>query len=132
VVCHASAWDVDLVNDLRIKMCIDQNADDFATIHHELGHNYYQRAYNTQPVLFRESANDGFHEAVGDTIALSVTPEYLVRLGLLAQAPPAAKDIGLLLSRALEKVAVLPFTLLVDQWRWRVFSGQISPDRYNT
>ena len=132
VVCHASAWDVDLVNDLRIKMCIDQNADDFATIHHELGHNFYQRAYNTQPVLFRESANDGFHEAVGDTIALSVTPEYLVRLGLLAQAPPAAKDIGLLLSRALEKVAVLPFTLLVDQWRWRVFSGQISPDRYNT
>jgi peptidyl-dipeptidase A len=131
VVCHASAWDVDLVNDLRIKMCIDQNADDFATIHHELGHNFYQRAYNTQPVLFRESANDGFHEAVGDTIALSVTPEYLVRIGLLDHAPPAGKDIGLLLGRALEKVAILPFSLLVDQWRWRVFSGQVPPERYN-
>jgi len=131
VVCHASAWDVDLVNDLRIKMCIDQNADDFATIHHELGHNFYQRAYNTQPVLFRESANDGFHEAVGDTIALSVTPEYLVRIGLLDHAPPGGKDIGLLLGRALEKVAILPFSLLVDQWRWRVFSGQVPPERYN-
>jgi len=131
VVCHASAWDVDLVDDLRIKMCIDQNADDFATIHHELGHNFYQRAYNTQPVLFRESANDGFHEAVGDTIALSVTPEYLVRIGLLDHAPPAGKDIGLLLGRALDKVAILPFSLLVDQWRWRVFSGQVPPERYN-
>ena len=87
VVCHASAWDIDAVDDLRIKMCIDQNAEDFSTIHHELGHNFYQRAYNTQPMLFRDSANDGFHEAIGDTIALSVTPEYLVRIGLLDQAP---------------------------------------------
>jgi peptidyl-dipeptidase A len=132
VVCHASAWDVDLVDDLRIKMCIDQNAEDFSTIHHELGHNFYQRAYNKQPVLFRESANDGFHEAVGDTIALSVTPEYLVRIGLLDTAPLPSRDIGLLLARALDKVALLPFSLLVDQWRWRVFSGQIPPERYNT
>ena len=83
VVCHASAWDIDSVNDLRIKMCIDITAEDFTTIHHELGHNFYQRAYSTQPVIFRDSANDGFHEAVGDTIALSVTPEYLVKIGLL-------------------------------------------------
>jgi peptidyl-dipeptidase A len=132
VVCHASAWNVDLVNDLRIKMCIDQNADDFSTIHHELGHNFYQRAYNTLPILFRESANDGFHEALGDTIALSVTPEYLVRIGLLDSAPLPSRDIGLLLARALDKVALLPFSVLVDQWRWRVFSGQIPPERYNT
>jgi peptidyl-dipeptidase A len=132
VVCHASAWDVDLVDDLRIKMCIDQNAEDFSTIHHELGHNFYQRAYNKQPILFRESANDGFHEAVGDTIALSVTPEYLVRIGLLKTAPMPSRDIGLLLARALDKVALLPFSLLVDQWRWRVFSGQIPPERYNS
>ena len=79
VVCHASAWDIDFVDDLRIKMCIDITAEDFTTIHHELGHNFYQRAYNKQPVLFRDSANDGFHEAIGDTIALSVTPEYLVQ-----------------------------------------------------
>lgn len=131
VVCHASAWDVDNVNDLRIKMCIDITAEDFNTIHHELGHNFYQRAYNTQPFLFRDSANDGFHEAVGDTIALSVTPEYLVKIGLLDKAPPASKDIGLLLNKALEKVAFLPFGLLIDQWRWQVFSGQITPDRYN-
>ena len=100
-------------------------------IHHELGHNYYQRAYDKQPVLFRDSANDGFHEAIGDTIALSVTPEYLVKLGLLDKAPDASKDIGLLLQKALEKVAFLPFGLLIDQWRWKVFSGEITPADYN-
>ncbi len=131
VVCHASAWDVDNVNDLRIKMCIDITGEDFSTIHHELGHNFYQRAYNTQPFLFRDSANDGFHEAVGDTIALSVTPEYLVKLGFLKQAPDPSKDTGLLLKKALEKVAFLPFGLLIDQWRWKVFSGEISPEEYN-
>ncbi len=131
VVCHASAWDVDSVNDLRIKMCIDITAEDFTTIHHELGHNFYQRAYNTKPVLFRDSANDGFHEAVGDTIALSITPEYLVRLGLLDKAPDASKDMGLLLNKALEKIAFLPFGLLIDQWRWKVFSGEVTPANYN-
>ena len=131
VVCHASAWDVDNVDDLRIKMCIDVNAEDFIVIHHELGHNFYQRAYNHLPFLFRDSANDGFHEAVGDTIALSVTPEYLVRIGLLGEAPDASKDIGLLLQRALDKVAFLPFGLLIDQWRWKVFSGEITPAEYN-
>ena len=131
VVCHASAWDVDLVEDLRIKMCIDPTEEDFTTIHHELGHNFYQRAYNTLPTLFRDSANDGFHEAVGDTIALSVTPEYLVKIGLLDKAPDASGDIGLLLARALEKISFLPFGLLVDQWRWQVFSGQVHPATYN-
>ncbi|MCZ2077614.1 MAG: M2 family metallopeptidase [Bryobacteraceae bacterium] len=131
VVCHASAWDVDNVDDLRIKMCIEINEEDFATIHHELGHNFYQRAYNRQPFLFRDSANDGFHEAVGDTVSLSVTPEYLKKIGLLKDVPPASKDIGLLLRRALEKVAFLPFGLLIDQWRWKVFNGEITPDRYN-
>ncbi|MET0620071.1 MAG: M2 family metallopeptidase [Thermoanaerobaculia bacterium] len=131
VVCHASAWDIDYVDDLRIKMCIDITAEDFVTIHHELGHNYYQRAYNRQPPLFRDSANDGFHEAIGDTVALSVTPEYLVKLGLLSSAPDASKDIGLLLQKALEKVAFMPFGLLIDQWRWKVFSGEITPADYN-
>lgn len=131
VVCHASAWDVDNLDDLRIKMCIDITADDFNVIHHELGHNFYQRAYNRQPYLFRGSANDGFHEAVGDTVALSLTPEYLVRLGLIQKAPDASQDIGLLLSRALDKVAFLPFGLLIDQWRWKVFSGQVTPEQYN-
>jgi peptidyl-dipeptidase A len=131
VVCHASAWDIDNLDDLRIKMCIDVTAEDFNTIHHELGHNFYQRAYNQQPFLFRDSANDGFHEAVGDTIALSITPEYLVRLGLLQKAPDPTKDIGLLLKTALEKVAFLPFGLLIDQWRWKVFSGEVPPAKYN-
>jgi peptidyl-dipeptidase A len=131
VVCHASAWDVDLADDLRIKMCIDPTAEDFSTIHHELGHNFYQRAYKNQPVIFRDSANDGFHEAIGDAIALSVTPEYLVRIGLLAKAPDASRDIGLLLQQALTKIAFLPFGLLIDQWRWQVFSGQVTPQNYN-
>ena len=131
VVCHASAWDVDAVDDLRLKMCIEITAEDFTTIHHELGHNFYQRAYNKQPFLFRDSANDGFHEAMGDTIALSVTPEYLVKLGLLERAPDPSKDIGLLLTKALEKIAFLPFGLVIDQWRWKVFSGEIPPEKYN-
>lgn len=131
VVCHASAWNIDNVEDLRIKMCIEPTAEDFITIHHELGHNFYQRAYNKQPMLFRDSANDGFHEAIGDTIALSMTPEYLVKLGFLSIAPDPSKDTGLLLARALEKVAFLPFGLLIDQWRWKVFSGEIPPEKYN-
>ena len=131
VVCHASAWDIDYAEDLRIKMCIDATDEDFSTIHHELGHNYYQRAYKDLPVIYRDSANDGFHEAIGDTIALSITPEYLVKIGLIDKAPDASRDLGLLMGRALEKVAFLPFSLLIDQWRWQVFSGQISPADYN-
>ena len=131
VVCHASAWDVDNEDDLRIKMCINVNAEDFQTIHHELGHNFYQRAYKFQPFLFRGSANDGFHEALGDAVALSVTPEYLRQIDLIDEVPPAEADLGLLMRDALDKVAFLPFGLLVDQWRWRVFSGEITPDTYN-
>ena len=131
VVCHASAWAIDLADDVRIKMCIDPTAEDFIVIHHELGHNFYQRAYKDLPAVFRDSANDGFHEALGDTIGLSVTPEYLVKVGLLKAAPDASGDIGLLLQQALAKVAFLPFGLLVDQWRWQVFSGQVTPANYN-
>ncbi len=131
VVCHASAWDLDFVDDLRIKMCIDIDAEDFRVIHHELGHCYYQRAYNHQPFVFRDSAHDGFHEAIGDAIALSVTPEYLVRIGLLDRAPGPEGDLGLLLERALEKVAFLPFGLLIDQWRWKVFAEEIRPEEFN-
>lgn len=131
VVCHAMADNLDFNDDLRIKMCILVNADDFITIHHELGHNFYQRAYNKQPFLFRDSANDGFHEAIGDTIALSVTPEYLVKVKLLKSAPDASKDIGLLLANALEKIAFLPFGIVIDKWRWQVFSGEITPDKFN-
>ncbi|PYT60788.1 MAG: peptidyl-dipeptidase [Acidobacteria bacterium] len=130
VVCHASAWDVDSKEDLRIKMCIQTREEDFRTIHHELGHNFYQRAYMTQPPLFQGSANDGFHEAVGDTIALSVTPEYLKKIELIDAVPPATGDIDYLLQQALEKVAFLPFGLLVDKWRWEVFAGQVKPEAY--
>jgi peptidyl-dipeptidase A len=133
VQCHASAWDIDNVEDLRIKMCIKRNGDDFGVIHHELGHNYYQRAYNQQDYLHLNGANDGFHEAIGDMVALSITPEYLVQIGLLdrAQVPSADKDTGLLLRQALDKVAFLPFGLLVDKWRWGVFDGSITPAEYN-
>ena len=132
VVCHASAWDIDNKDDIRIKMCIKVNGDDFTTIHHELGHNYYQRAYNKQSYLHLDGANDGFHEAIGDAIALSITPEYLVQVGLLDadKVPSADKDVGLLLRQAMDKVAFLPFGLLVDKWRWEVFSGDITPDNY--
>ncbi|HTT34518.1 MAG TPA: M2 family metallopeptidase [Thermoplasmata archaeon] len=133
VVCHASAWDIDFVDDLRIKMCIDPTGEELRVIHHELGHNYYQWAYAPLPFLFRDGAHDGFHEAIGDTIALSVTPAYLARVGLLD--PAAAQDdagIGPLLVQALEKIAFLPFGLGIDRWRWRVFSGEIPAERLNT
>lgn len=134
VVCHASAWDIDNKDDVRIKMCIKPNTDDFVTIHHELGHNYYQRAYNAQPYLYLNGANDGFHEAIGDFVALSITPQYLVDIGLLdkSKVPSADKDIGLLLRQAMDKVAFLPFGLLVDKWRWGVFAGDIKPADYNS
>lgn len=134
VVCHASAWDIDNKDDIRIKMCIKVNGDDFTTIHHELGHNYYQRAYNALTYLQLDGANDGFHEAIGDAVALSMTPEYLVQIGLLdpAKVPSADKDIGLLLRQAMDKVAFLPFGLLVDKWRWGVFNGEIKPADYTT
>lgn len=131
VVCHASAWDLNAVDDLRVKMCIEVNADYFTTVHHELGHNFYQRAYNRQPLLFRNGANDGFHEAIGDAVALSITPAYLKQLGLAENEPPAAADIPLQLRTALDKVAFLPFALALDKWRWQVFSGQIKPADYN-
>jgi peptidyl-dipeptidase A len=133
VVCHASAWDIDNLDDLRIKMCIKVNADDFSVIHHELGHNYYQRAYNQQDMLHKDGANDGFHEAIGDVVAMSITPDYLVEIGLLDQAdvPGADKDLGLLLRQGMDKVAFLPFGLLIDRWRWGVFDGSITPENYN-
>ena len=133
VVCHASAWDLDNKDDLRIKMCTKVNGDDFVTIHHELGHNYYQRAYNQQPYLYLNGANDGFHEAIGDFVALSITPEYLVQIGLLdrSKVPSADKDIGLLLRQGMDKVAFLPFGLMVDKWLWGVFDGSITPANYN-
>lgn len=134
VVCHASAWDIDNVDDLRIKMCIKPNADDFITIHHELGHNYYQRAYNKQDMLHLNGANDGFHEAIGDMIALSITPEYLVQIDMLdpKDVPSADKDIGLLLRQAMDKVAFLPFGLLLDRYRWGLFDGSIPEAATNT
>ncbi|CAN5490230.1 M2 family metallopeptidase [soil metagenome] len=132
VICHASAWDIDNKDDIRVKMCMKVNADDFVTIHHELGHNYYQRAYKTQPFLYENGANDGFHEAIGDFVALSITPSYLVQIGLLdpAKVPSPDKDIGLLLRQAMDKVAFLPFGLLIDKWRWGVFSGAIPATQY--
>jgi peptidyl-dipeptidase A len=132
VVCHASAWYIDNADDLRIKMCIDPTAEDFTTVHHELGHVFYAREYRTLPYVLRDSANDGFHEALGDTIVLSVTPEYLHTVGLLDRVPEPEGDIPLLLRTALERLAFLPFALVVDEWRWQVFSGEVPPDRYNT
>jgi len=132
VICHASAWDIDNQDDIRVKTCLKINADDFVTIHHELGHNYYQRAYKGQPFLYENGANDGFHEAIGDFVALSITPQYLVQIGLLdpAKVPTPDKDIGLLLRQAMDKVAFLPFGLLIDKWRWGVFSGAIPATGY--
>ncbi len=131
VICHASAWTIDAQDDIRIKMCIEVDGEDFSTIHHELGHNYYQRAYKAQPYFFQGGANGGFHEAIGDAIALSITPGYLKQIGLLNEVPGPESDLGLLMQRALDMVAFLPFGVVLDKWRWQVFSGDVAPEKYN-
>lgn len=132
VVCHASAWDVSWNDDLRIKMCIEPTEDDLITIHHELGHDFYFHSYTKLPLLFQAGANDGFHEGIGDTLALSVTPEYLKQLGLLDQVPSNDKGrLNVQMKMALDKVAFLPFGLMIDKWRWDVFSGKTPKDKYN-
>ncbi len=132
VVCHASAWGLDGGKDLRIKMCIKQTYEELEVIYHELGHNYYQGAYKDQPPLFRGGAHSGFHEAIGDTITLSMTPEYLAEVGLIDSAEESEQAvINRQMRRALDKIAFLPFGKLIDEWRWGVFSGAITPDNYN-
>ncbi|MCA9549204.1 MAG: M2 family metallopeptidase [Myxococcales bacterium] len=132
VVCHASAWDVSYDNDLRIKMCIKVDEEDLITIHHELGHDYYYMYYHTLPVLYQQGAHDGFHEGIGDTLALSVTPGYLQKAGILGPVKKNEKAlINLQMKEALDKIAFLPFGKLIDQWRWDVFSGKVPADKYN-
>lgn len=132
VVCHASSWDVTYSNDLRLKMCINLNQEDLWTIHHELGHSFYFQHYYTLPIIYQAGANDGFHEAIGDTIQLSMTPEYLQKKGLLAKVVKNEKaTINQQMKVALGKIAFLPFGLMVDKWRWDVFAGKVTPDQYN-
>ena len=131
VVCGASAWNLDYESDIRMKMCINITGGDFVKIHQVVSHNYYQRSYSGKDPLYRAGANDGFHEGVSDAIELSITPKYLARIGLLNRSPSSEDDVALLLHKALDKVVFLPFTLMVDQWRWRVSSGEITPDTYN-
>ncbi|MEZ5954500.1 MAG: M2 family metallopeptidase [Hyphomonas sp.] len=133
VVCHASAWDLDDADDVRIKMCTEINSEDFYTVHHELGHNFYQRAYKDQPFLYKNGAHDGFHEAIGDFIGLSITPEYLEQIGLITadEKPGPDADTALLMQTALDKIAFLPFAITVDGWRWDVLNGKTTPEDYN-
>ncbi len=131
VVCHASAWSLDGDMDVRMKMCIKPTEEEFKVIHHELGHIYYFLAYRKLPHLFQNGANDGFHEAIGDTVALSITPDYLKKIGLRDTAVPEGNDVDVLMQRALEKVAFMPFAYLVDKWRWDVYSGKTKPAEYD-
>jgi len=132
VECHASAWDLGLSGDLRVKMCIHVTGADFLTAHHELGHDFYYQQYHALPPLFQNGANDGFHEGIGDTIALSVTPAYLKEIGLVEHVTDDPKaDLNALLDRALHAIAFLPFGKLLDEWRWRVFDGRTPPPAYN-
>ena len=132
VECHASAWDLGLSGDLRVKMCIHVDAENFLTIHHELGHDFYFQQYHDLPPLFQNGANDGFHEGIGDTIALSVTPAYLKQIGLVDHVTDDPKaDVNALLQRALDAIAFLPFGKVLDEWRWRVFDGRTPPSAYN-
>ncbi|MFK8029259.1 MAG: M2 family metallopeptidase [Gammaproteobacteria bacterium] len=132
VQCHASAWPMDGKDDVRIKMCIEPNSEELYTIYHELGHIYYYLMYRDQPPMFKGGAHDGFHEAIGDTIVLSMTPDYLQSIGLVGDVKPNERVvINQQMLTALDKIAFLPFGKLIDQWRWDVFSGKTSPQDYN-
>jgi peptidyl-dipeptidase A len=135
-LCHASAWPMNFGDDVRIKMCIQPTEEDQYTIYHEMGHVYYYLSYKDQPPIFQAGANDGFHEAIGDTIRLNITPAYLAKIGLVDASAASGGDarkraINAEMKLALEKVAFLPFGLLIDKWRWGVFDGSIAPDQYN-
>ena len=132
VVCHASAWDIDSGNDPRIKQCVEINEEQLSTLHHELGHIYYYLMYKGQPSVFKGGAHDGFHEAIGDTIQLSMTPSYLQKIGLINDIEVSYEaTINEQMKLALGKIAFLPFGKMIDEWRWKVFSGEISPEDYN-
>jgi len=132
VVCHASAWDFDDGNDPRIKQCVEVNGEQFATLHHELGHIYYFLLYRDLPSIFKGGAHDGFHEAIGDTIQLSMTPGYLQSKGLMDRVTEGYEaTINKQMKLALEKIAFLPFGKMIDEWRWKVFTGEIAPKDYN-
>jgi peptidyl-dipeptidase A len=132
VVCHANAWDMDMAGDVRTKMCIKPNEEDFTTIYHELGHVYYYMAYNKLPPIFQTGANDGFHEAIGDTIVLAMTPQYLASIGMVGEQQQSEQSlINAQMRMALAKVAFMPFGLMIDRWRWGVFDGTIKPGQYN-
>lgn len=132
VVCHASAWQLDGGEDVRIKQCILPTEEELGTVYHELGHLYYDLAYKDQPFFFQSGAHDGFHEAIGDTVLLSVTPGYLAEVGLGSRVRPSHEaTINEQMKMAADKIAFLPFGLLVDQWRWKVFSGEVTPANYN-
>lgn len=124
---------MDMRGDVRIKMCIEPDADHLRTIYHELGHVYYYLAYQPLPPLFQSGANDGFHEAIGDAVVLSLTPGYLAEIGVIGKPEQSQEAlINAQMRLALEKIAFLPFGKLIDQWRWGVFDGSIAPDRYNS
>lgn len=132
VMCHASAWDLDMAGDVRTKMCVVPNEEELTTIYHELGHIYYDLAYNAQPPLFQNAAHDGFHEAIGDTIVLAMTPKYLASVGLVGEQQQGQEAlVNAQMRMALAKVAFLPFGLMIDRWRWGVFDGSIKPGEYN-
>ncbi|KAJ6635505.1 Angiotensin-converting enzyme, partial [Pseudolycoriella hygida] len=133
ITCHASAWDFCDGEDFRIKQCTKINMEDFLVVHHEMGHIMYYLMYKDQPQIYRTGANPGFHEAVGDTIALSVaTPKHLAAVGLLENyADSEADNINALYKMALERVAFLPFGLLIDKWRWDVFDGTTPESQWN-
>ncbi|XP_044735585.1 angiotensin-converting enzyme-like [Chrysoperla carnea] len=133
LVCHASAWDMSDGKDFRIKQCTTVDIEDFFTVHHEMGHIQYDLAYKHHPIIYREGANEGFHEAVGDTISLSVsTQKHLRKIGLLkSQEDDYESDLNHLYSTALDKIVFLPFAYTVDQFRWNIFKGLIKPENYN-
>jgi peptidyl-dipeptidase A len=133
VQCHASAWHMDGKTDVRIKQCIEPTQDHLMTVYHELGHVYYFLSYQDQPYLFQSGAHDGFHEAIGDTVNLSMTPDYLNKIGLLKGVKRSREaTINQQMRMALDKIAFLPFGKVIDEWRWKVFAGEIKPENYNT
>uniref|UniRef100_A0A182LUT3 Angiotensin-converting enzyme n=1 Tax=Anopheles culicifacies TaxID=139723 RepID=A0A182LUT3_9DIPT len=133
LVCHASAWDFYKKDDVRIKQCTRINMEDFFTVHHELGHIQYYLQYQHLPSVYREGANPGFHEAVGDVLSLSVsTPKHLEKIGLLKDfVLDEESKLNQFYQAGLSKLVFLPFAYTLDKYRWEIFRGDVKPDHYN-
>jgi len=131
---HASAWHIDLQDDVRCLMSVVPSARWYETTHHELGHIYYYISYTNPdvPPLLREGANRAFHEGVGSLLGMaSMQKPFMAGLGLVD--PDAETDqIKALLKEALNTVVFIPFSAgTMTHFERDLYAGGLTKDEFN-